>query len=169
MTAPWAVEDITLTIETRSKLLELDLKQRGWGVKYRVGTRSWANPITRNVVIARSEGVKLSGFLQTINYMRVLAHEAQHTRDFKSRLGGLFRGAWYLLSRKYRLWFELRAILAAHNLVKAAVWGPMGTFSEEAQYNALLPRLLRLEGWRGPYWLGYSLEHIEAEAKRVEL
>lgn len=154
--------------ETAVAQLEQDLRKRGWAIKFRTGSRSWANPITKNIVIAKPETQRtLSSFVNTMGYLRVLAHESRHARDFGGRVAAAWRGLCYLVSRRYRLDFELRAILTAHRTVQLAIWNKVAPFGEGVQYDALLMRLLRLEGWRGPYWLGYTPKFIEARAKAI--
>lgn len=160
---PGLVEDRSVAVEQ----LEHDLQQRGWGLKFRIGSRSWANPVTKNVVIARPASQTLAQFMFSAAYLRVLAHESAHVRDFGGWLASLGRGVLYLLSRRYRLKFELRAILTAHRTVQLAVWNRIAPFGEGSQYEALLMRLIRLEGWRSPYWLGYDIKYIEEKAAEV--
>lgn len=136
--AEWHNPDLSF----RQRILALitDLQSRGWRLRLRRGSRSWANPLTRTVALAVPEVVDLDRFLFSFRGLTLLVHEHQHVQDWgEGRLRQLWRGLCYLVSPKYRARMEVRAIIA---------WAEVA----DPGLVLLQQKLARLVGCRGPYW-----------------
>ena len=114
----------------------------GWALAWRDGTTSYANPVTRNVVLAHATR-------DALDLAAVLAHELAHARQF----GGpwwrrWWRGLAYLASRRRRLAMEIEARAHACAVYLAAGLVP--------DYSAGT-----LAGWRWPYLTGADAGEVE--------
>lgn len=134
-----------LSPSERVALLVSDLYARGWSLAWREGTTSYANPITRRVVLALRTR-------DALELAAVLAHESAHVRWFGGYVAGLLRGLTYLVSPWVRVEQEVEA--RAH---ACAVWLAAGI---DPDYSAGT-----LAGWRWPYLTGHSAAGIERRVR----
>lgn len=113
----------------------------GWRISWRAGRVSYANPLTRRIVVSVVAR-------DALDFAALLAHEAAHARWMGGRLMGAPRVLWYLLSPWCRVRQEVEARAEACAVLLAGGATP--------DYSAG-----SLAGWRLPYLTGASAERVE--------